>query len=108
MHKLSEVYRGEELREKLEILEKVYFYLKKEGNEPNFFTNFKKKYELSDGPNYKKDPTMRDVEYFSEKMQDMYESHERYLNNLLIDFHPKQKSPSYSPNSSTRMITKRR
>ena len=86
MAKYSDTYKGEDLKEKLEILEKVYFYHKKDSGDPNFFDTYMKKYSFGVGT---KDTTLRDVDNFTRQMNDMCSEHVGYLENLVTRFEEK-------------------
>jgi outer membrane protein assembly factor BamD (BamD/ComL family) len=97
MIKLSEVYRGDELREKLDILHKVYSFLKKDQAEgaQNFFDNFAKKYTMgaADRGSYTKreeweeahqrEKVIADVERFAQESEMLCRQHAGYLRSLV-------------------------
>ena len=86
MIRLSDHSRGEELQEKLEVLEKMYKKLKKSNDEDNFFENFKKKYlsQVSEGS--------PDVADFINSLQQQCDSHRSYLKTL-VDNASKETNP---------------
>jgi hypothetical protein len=97
MIKLSETYKGEELSEKLDILQKVYFFLKKDQSEgsQNFFETFSKKYDPSsaDRGSYTKkedweeaqqrEKCIKDIENFARDTESLCRDHRNYLQKLL-------------------------
>jgi len=86
MIRLSDHSRGEELQEKLEVLEKMYKKLKKNSDEDNFFETFKKKYQaqVAEGS--------PDVAEFVSSLQQQCESHRSYLK-ALVDNAAKDSPP---------------
>lgn len=97
MIKLSETYKGEELREKLDILHKVYSFLKKDQTEgsQNFFETFNRKYTLMAGDRtsynkreeweeaHQRERCINDVDRFSREMDDLLRNHRDYLTELI-------------------------
>ena len=74
MVKLSDSNKGDELQEKLEVLEKMYKKMKRSSEEENFFDNFRNKYQQIGGSG---------IEDFSRQLKEMCNTHENYLRGLL-------------------------